>query len=73
MHPKINLLGFAPVLVPMPMLVPVPMLVLVLMMIVPMLMPVLVLVPVPCLDKILFDDFCDFLDLGQSCANINDL
>ena len=59
-----------PVLVPM--LVPVPVLVLVL---VPVLVPVtvLVLVPVPCLDKIPFDDFCDFLDLGQNCAKINDL
>ena len=68
MHPEINLLGFAPVLVPM--LVPMPMLVLVLVL---MLVPVLVPVLVPCLDKILFGDFCDFLDLGQSCAKINDL
>ena len=59
MHPKINLLGFAPVLVPM--LVPVPVLVLVLvLMLVHVPRPVLVLVPVPCLDKILFDDFYVF-------------
>ena len=64
MHPKINLLGFAPVLVPMPVLVLV-------LMLVPV--PVPMLVPMPCLDKILFADFSDVFDLGQSGANINDL